>query len=245
LHLAYFDEVKVAPPGQPFHWLCAILVDANDVAAIEAEVSALAVECFGNATLTRDTEFHAAAIFNRSENFKHWTDPVKRVEVLKRLFRILDKHDVIGKVYVRLDPRRMAATDNVDERAFMFFVERIDMALADRQSMGLLIGDFESDRFSSVAARNLSAYREGGTPYQFGREIKQLIDTVHFTHSHHSRLLQLADCFAWSQQLCHTASGTATGLRAELAEWVRTETNLNGTHRYKHWPPESAPLLRE
>ncbi len=40
----------------------------------------------------------------------------------------------------------------------------------------------------------------GCSEYHLGTEIKNLIDTVHFTESHLSRLLQLADIHIWCRQ---------------------------------------------
>ena len=75
--------------------------------------------------------------------------------------------------------------------------------LRDRKEYGILIGDFEKDQTVSRVIAKLSGYRDNGTPYQFGRDIQRLIDSAHFSHSHHSRMLQLADCYTWFLQLCH------------------------------------------
>ena len=130
----------------------------------------------------------------------------------------------------------MIASDNLEQRAFMFFVERVDMALRDRGGVGLLIGDFEHDRASTVAATDLSQFRESGTPYDFGRAITHLIDTVHFTHSHLSRMVQLADVYIWTLQLCASTPPDEPGPRGELARFVREETRLLRAHRFKEWP---------
>jgi hypothetical protein len=133
----------------------------------------------------------------------------------------------------------MVASD-VDAKAFTFFVERVDMLFDTLKSVGLLIGDFESDKLSQQSAIALSRYRQGGTPYQFGRQITHLVDTVHFANSHVSRMLQLADLYAWCLQLCETTPSTATGMRAALANYVRSETRLLHPHRCKEFPgPDS------
>ena len=43
-----------------------------------------------------------------------------------------------------------------------------------------------------------SAFKVTRTNFQFGQEITRVVDTVHHTHSHHSRLLQLADIYTYA-----------------------------------------------
>ncbi len=48
-----------------------------------------------------------------------------------------------------------------------------------------------------LSRESLSNYKAAGTDFAFGREIKNLVDSVHFTQSHLSRFLQLADVYVW------------------------------------------------
>ncbi len=192
MFIIYFDEVKYQPCSNNYYWLAGLVVPATVVRTLERQVADLAQTCFDRSRLSRQTEFHAAAVCNRADNFKTWTDVGKRISVLKQLLQIVDNPEVF-KVWVRLEPARMVAEDKLGELAFMFFVEKVDNLLKDRKAVGLLIGDAENDKVSNATAQTLSTYREDGTPYEFGRDIEHLIDTVHFTHSHLSRMLQLAD----------------------------------------------------
>lgn len=81
--IAYFDEVKYLTGRQPYQWLAGLVVNATIIRELEDQVSALAQECFGVSTLCKDSEFHAPAIFHRKDNFKEWSDPVKRIAILK------------------------------------------------------------------------------------------------------------------------------------------------------------------
>ena len=56
-----------------------------------------------------------------------------------------------------------------------------------KKTNSLLIGDFEKEKAVNKAVRRLAQYREDGTPYPFGTEIENILDTIHFAHSHHSR----------------------------------------------------------
>ncbi len=74
--------------------------------------------------------------------------------------------------------------------------------------IGMLIGDRESDSLASKYAESLSNWRNHRTEYHMGTEIRHLIDTVHFTHSHLSRLLQLADVHLWCRQFADLQQNT-------------------------------------
>jgi len=236
--LAYFDEVKFQAGSQPYYWLGGVIVDAQLVRELEREVDALARECFGTSTICRDTEFHAAEIFHRKRNFKDWPDIDKRLSVIKRLASIVGRREGVGRVFTRLEPAKMVAESNLDQRAFMFFIERVEMYLRSKQDVGMLIGDRESEKVATVFAEALSRYREQGTSYAFGTKLERLIDTVHFTESHLSRMLQLADTYVWLLQLCTHDAGKYPA--SELVQYIRKQTDLLSPHRYKIWPTEQS-----
>lgn len=238
MHIAYFDEVKYQQGKQPFYWLGGLIVDATLVKELESEVDALSKECFGTSQLGRDTEFHAAEIFHRKRNFKDWPDVSKRIRVLQRLASIVGRQEGVGRVYVRLEPAKMIAEENLDQKTFMYFVERVEGYLHQKQDLGILIGDRESDKVSTVFAEALSHFREHGTSYAYGKKLERLIDTVHFTESHLSRMLQLADAYVWLLQLCKQNSDVEPA--NSLVQYVREQTEVLSPHKYKIWPTENS-----
>jgi hypothetical protein len=70
----------------------------------------------------------------------------------------------------------------------------------------------------------------------FGHEIDHLIDTVHFAHSHHTRMLQLADAYAWFLQLPHGPSASKQPQR-DLIAYVQSDADVLWADKYKQWPP--------
>jgi hypothetical protein len=231
--IAYFDEVKFQAEKQPYYWLGGIVASAETIWNLENQVASLSKEIFGTPDLRRETEFHAAEIFHRKRNFKDWSDISERLVVLKRLLTILNDAS-IGKIYTRIDPSKMVAID-LEQKAFLFFTERVELYLRSVKSPGILIGDRENDQVGGVFAETLSRYRSSGTPYEFGTQLTHLIDTVHFTDSHHSRMLQLADLYVWALQLCASGNND-TYPRSELVEFIRKKTNILSPNRYKEWP---------
>ncbi len=123
-----------------------------------------------------------------------------------------------------------------DEVAFMFFCERAnDLCKAD-SCLGMLIGDRESDGVAERYAVSLSDYRESGTDFAFGRDILNLVDSVHSTHSHLSRFLQLADIYTWLLQFRNRNSGSDNFRhRAIFDIWARDEITILPS-KYKEWP---------
>lgn len=188
--LTYFDEVKPHEPRQPWFWMGGIIVPDTDVPALEASVGALAISCFGSGELVPQTEFHASDIFHRKGNFKSWSDIGARMHVLERLTSIMDDHPTLRKVYVRIDPSKMV-DDDPEVKAFIFFVEKVSGLVSSLGEQGLMIEDHEKD-MAARSIQKLSRFRSTATPFRFGKSIDGLVDTVHYTHSHHSRLLQLA-----------------------------------------------------
>lgn len=236
--IAYFDEVKFQKGPQPYYWLGALVASAEAIWSLERDLSILSEQCFGIPILSKDTEFHAADISHRKRNFKNWTNIDNRLEVLKKLAAILNSRSDIGKIEIRIDPERMIKSD-YEEMAFIFLVEKVESFLKSAKKPGLLIGDRENEDVSKKFAEMLSKCRASGTPYHFGTTLEYLIDTVHFTNSHHSRMLQLADLYVWLLQLCAVGDESKYP-QSELIKFVREETRILSPSRYKNWPTESS-----
>ena len=202
MHLIYFDEVKDDSDSQKFFWVGGLALPAAKIKEIESKVAAISEQHFANPCLSAETEFHAAEIFHRKKNFKQWNDISKRVSLIGTLLRILDDEE-IKKIYVRIDREyfnERFSYKKIDEMAFMLFCEKANSLMSQLSDVGMMIGDRESDSIASKYAERLSNWRNFRTEYDLGKELNHLIDTVHFTHSHLSRLLQLADIHIWCRQ---------------------------------------------
>ena len=235
MRLIYFDEVKYQKGKQPYYWIGGIVVTPEVIWRLENSVSKLSKACFNVSTLSKETEFHAADIFHRKRNFKKLKNIEKRIDVLQRLAEILNSEEDLAKMYVRIEPAKMISETDIEDKAFMFFVERVELFLRANKTPGMLIGDRENERVSKQFSETLSHYREYGTYYQFGIELTHLIDTVHFTDSHHSRMLQLADLYVWLLQLCDNSDPEAYPHKL-VTSYVKEHTNILSPNKYKIWP---------
>ena len=59
----------------------------------------------------------------------------------------------------------------------------------------------------------------GKTPMYYGRPLGRLVDTIHFTHSHHSRFLQAADVMLYMANRCK--SGQMNPAKWHEQEWPK------------------------
>ena len=96
--------------------------------------------------------------------------------------------------------------------------------------------DRETDNVAKIFSVDRSTYRAAGTGFRYGLEIRTLFESVHFTHSHLSRFLQLADIYSWSPQyLNRHRSSTDTRHQYMLEVFGSAEVNLFPA-KYKEWP---------
>ncbi|VAW72022.1 hypothetical protein MNBD_GAMMA14-1003 [hydrothermal vent metagenome] len=234
MKLIFFDEVK-PEADYPHYHIGAVCIDEEHLHNIEAQVSSLADEIFGKTGISRETEFHAVEIFHRKKFFKGWSDFSQRIGVLDRLIQILSLEDV-ALIDIQINSDLLSENQSAEEIAFMFLCERANDYVKTNKSLGMLIGDRESDRMSEQFATTLSGYRANGTDFAFGRDLTHLVDSVHFTHSHLSRFLQLADVYAWMLQFRVRNRGSENHRHQAIFEILGREGINLFPSKYKEWP---------
>lgn len=141
------------------------------------------------------------------------------------------------RIAVRLDVARIDESVDYEAMAFMYLVERVNQFARGRRTTSILIVDLEHGGVVERSVRNLSEYRQNGILYAFGQSIGNIVDTVHFAQSHHSRLLQLADIYMWFKQMLNRTD-EPVGIKIELIRFLRQDTDITWEHKYKYWPPE-------
>jgi hypothetical protein len=147
MKLIFFDESKNAPDYPHYH-LGAICLDESALIDVEGAVQAIAIEVFGSAELSSGTEFHASEIFHRKKNFKEWHDFGRRVALLSRLVDVLSR-ECVQLIDIQINCRLLNEAQNPEDIAFMFLCERANDLVRAQQSIGMLIGDRESDRHAA------------------------------------------------------------------------------------------------
>jgi hypothetical protein len=210
-------------------------VDEAHLVQVEKRINAVAQRAFGQSSLVRGTELHAAEIFHRKSHFKDWSDFDDRVSLFYEMMQILTLPEVM-LIDVQINVKNLMPNQVPDEIAFMYFCERANDLCKAKSCLGMLIGDRENDRVAEKYAVSLSDYRDKGTEFKFGRNIQNLVDSVHFTHSHLSRFLQLADVYTWLLQFSNRNRGSDNQRHQAIFEiWKRHDINL-APSKYKEWP---------
>ena len=234
MKLIFFDEAK-NDGDYPHYHIGAVCIDEGYLAPIEKKINAIAETAFGTAEMTAATELHAAEIYHRKKNFKEWHDFDKRIDIIVQFARILSEEEA-RLIDVQINCNLLHASQVPEEIAFMFLCERANDLVKAKSSLGMLVGDRESDHLAARFSTTLSGYRAHGTDFAFGRDIHNLVDSVHFTHSHLSRFLQLADVYTWILQFNNRnrKSDNARHL-ALLKALQQKDVNLSPS-KYREWP---------
>jgi hypothetical protein len=234
MHLVYIDEVKHDLPAQAYHWLGALVFAESAVQAADTALSSIAENFFGTSILDSGNEFHAKNILQGKGPYKK--KPMQqRVELFNSLLDVIGSHD-IGRIEIRLEPAKMIASHYKD-MAFMFLVEKVDDYMRQCKSIALLIAD-EDRELAGTNVTSLSSYKRSGTQYAFGREITRIVDTIHHTKSHHSRLLQLADAYVYT--LAMAAGDHSQYPRSKIVEHARKKAQVLFPTKYKNWPTDNS-----
>ncbi|MCG5531277.1 DUF3800 domain-containing protein [Halorhodospira halochloris] len=234
MYLIYFDEVK-PEADHPHYHIGAVAIEESNLASVEAEISAIAKRCFGSTVLSESTELHAADIYHRNKNFKTWEDFEDRLQIILEFLPILSRSEV-NLINIQINCQKLNASKEEKDIAFMYFCERANDLVRGNSELGILIGDRENDRISADYAETLSGYRDRGTGFMFGREIQSLVDSVHFTHSHLSRFIQLADVYAWLCQFRLRNQGSGNHRHKALLDALKQDDVDLFPVKYKIWP---------
>ena len=241
MRLIFFDESKNDNDYLSYH-IGGIVIEDDRLLEVEAQVSTIANDVFGSSRLTQETEFHAAEIFHRKKNFKSWDDFDARINVLRRLVDILNL-EYVNLIDIKINCGLLSASQSPEDIAFMFLCERANDLMRRRKALGMLIGDRENDRSAAKHAGSLSDYKARGTDFAFGREITHLVDSVHFTQSHLSRFLQLADVYVWLLQFQVRNRGSDNPRHLAVFELLQREDVNLFPSKYKEWPGRPSVAL--
>jgi len=118
----------------------------------------------------------------------------------------------------------------------MFLCEKANALMSGLKDVGMLIGDRESTSIATRYAERLSNWRHTKTEYAWGKEIKSLIDTVHFTESHLSRMLQLADIHIWCRQFFALNYNSDNDIAKLMINEIKNSGDALFASTYKEYP---------
>jgi hypothetical protein len=237
MYVTYFDEVKADPKqGQNSYYFAGICVLMSEIRDIEAKLNTLAQEVFSSNELSKSTEFHSCAIYYRKDAFKRMKAE-QRCMIFERLATILAESVNVKRVYAEIRTDRLEVTQKKpNEIAFAFFCEKVQQIMGGLKQPTILIGDQDNDQMVAMI-KDFARYRANGTFWQYGVDITEIVDTVHFAQSHHCRMIQLADFYAF-----YISSRTSRRKK----DWFNKMYWKSVTNKffpladaYNAWPPNS------
>ncbi|GIG29496.1 DUF3800 domain-containing protein [Cellulomonas marina] len=204
MFLTYLDESgntgsRLDDPDQPVHWLVAVLVPEEQVLPLAAAVDAVVA-----AHVPQDPrrELHGAELFGGDKRWRG-VPPGTRLEVYEEALRLLQAHGC-AVAHASVDKRRLAARHLRPHPphllALQFLVEKLDGYLAYQRDplrqRALLVAD-ETNEHEAFALDMVKGLQATGAGVVAGRQLRHIVDTVHFVRSETNRGVQLADLAAY------------------------------------------------
>ena len=198
MYLCYFDENKYSTEN-PYFFIGGLMIPDSKALEFENTLSQIVFNFFGSRTLNLENELHGKYIFHGKGNVKG-----RKMEERVQLFKDISTFVINNQI-----PIRMICIDVKRHRGkylypipsyrlgLMLILERFCEYLDKVKDLGLVFGDHEANEVSKGVI-DFSEYKSiGKTPMYYGRTLGRLLDTVYFTHSHHSRFLQVADLLVY------------------------------------------------
>lgn len=236
MHLSYFDENKYSNDN-PFFIIGGLLIPDKKAIEFENTLSQIQYNFFGTNVLTKDTEFHGKDIFHGKGQFKG-RKLSDRVQLFHDISRFLINNIIpIRMVCIDVHTHRRKYTFPIPEYrlGLMLILERFSDYLDLVNDLGLAFGDYEKDEITR-SVLDFSQFKILGKTLMYsGRPLGRLIDTVYFTHSHHSRFLQVADMLVYMAGRYENGFAASKWHDLEVKQaWEKIKANVNS--HIQRWP---------
>ena len=237
MYLAYFDENKYSEEN-PFFVIGGYLMPDDNALDLEAALTEIQLDFFKSAALRTDTEFHGKEMLHGKGNFKR-----RKLSERIQLFEALTKFVIDNKLPIRLvcidvKTHRQKYNRPMPEYrlGLMLILERFCDYLEQKKDIGAVFGDYEKDEISRAILDFAEFKVLGKTPMYYGRPLGKLIDTVYFTHSHHSRFLQVADVLVYMAGRYENMSARPEKWHDQQVFAVWEKIKANTDFRIQNWP---------
>ena len=237
MHLIYFDENKYSEEN-PFFNIGGILVPESKVLELDRTLTQIQSNFFGSSSLVAANQFHGKEMFHGKGPFKGRKLP-ERIEVFEYFATFLIGSEIPIRL-VRIDVKRHREKYQYPTPEYrlglMLFLEQACEYLDGVDDLGIAFGDYEKDEVARSVV-DFSEHRTSGTtPMYSGRPLGRLVDTVHFTRSHHSRFLQVADVVVYMAGRYLTRNQTPE--KWHDAQVFRTWKKIEASAdlEVRHWP---------
>jgi hypothetical protein len=188
--LAYVDESY----DDSRYWIAACLVRGDAIAPLTAQLDGIV----SAAGLDPAAELHGREMFRGEAPWN--IDVTRRIEAYRAAFAAIAAHDV--EVIIRgVDIPRLEARYRYPREPHSIVLEHLLERIQERNRAAfrggpvLVIAD--DIKTASVHRRDLWTFQRHATTGYRSSQLTDIVDTIHFTPSHSSRLLQAADLVAY------------------------------------------------
>ena len=237
LHLCYFDENKRTPDKSGF-FIGGLMIPDRQARKFEQVLAEITFGFFGTRDLTRSNELHGKDLFHGKGNARGRTLD-ERLRVFRQVSAfVADNALPVRLVYIDVDRhnQKYRQPTAAYRLGLMLVLERFAEHLEEIDDLGLVFGDYEADEMTR-AVQDFSDYKsKGKTPMYFGRALNQILDTVYFTHSHHSRLLQVADLLVYLAGRYEISTKSADRWHEQEAKSCWEKIKASGNVYIQRWP---------
>lgn len=237
MHLCYFDENKHSP-DKPHFFIGGILIPENKAINFETALDNIAQDFFGARTLTRGHELHGKELFHGKGNAKGRMLQ-DRMCVFQKISKLIVENDIPVRmvcIHVARHFQKYKSPTPAYRLGLMLILERFAEYLDEIQDLGLVFGDYEADEITDAVV-DFSEYKsQGKTPMYFGRPLGRLLDTVYFTHSHHSRFLQVADLLVYMAGRYENSESLIDRWHEDIVRSAWEKIKASGNMKIQRWP---------
>lgn len=236
MYLAYFDENKYSEEN-PYFVIGGFLVSENKVIELEKTLAQIMFNFFGTSSLHKETELHGKDMFHGKGNYKN-RNINERLQLFEDIATFVCNNQVpVRLICINVEQHRKKYNYPQPEYSLglQLLLEQFSAYIELKKDLGVVFGDIEKDQMSKSVV-DFSEFKKSGTPMYFGRNIDNLIDTVYYTQSHHSRFIQLADVIVYM-------TGRYEHLKREITKWhdkrlygIWKKIKANTDIIIKRWP---------
>ena len=198
MKLIYFDETKFSKDN-PFFFIGGILLPEKDITPLENILMQIQYNFFSTNRLDSSTELHGQFIFNGKGIYRK-RKLEDRIKLFEDIGDVLIQHKIpicLVCVDVKKHHEKYKYPTPEYRLGLMLILEQFCFYLDKINDIGIVFGDYEEKEITQ-SILDFSQFKQfGSTPMFFGRPLGRLKDTIYFTHSHHSRFLQVADMIVY------------------------------------------------
>lgn len=189
---AYIDETGNSggkkSDEQPIHLLGSLVIDSSNIRTVEDAMDELARQFADDPS---KVEFKGADLYGGHGSFKG-TKPQDRIATTERLIDLAVEH-ARWWGYAGVDKRTSFATDHPQVISITFLLEKLQPYLRVHKEHALIIAD-EYNELGDTLIEEYERFKKTGTRWGYAKvKLENVIDSLHYVKSKHSRLLQLCD----------------------------------------------------